>query len=88
MSATGSYRVPGHGLQHEGRPVLREGCCGVKDTHNRRNVYDALGHGLCSCGQASPCEDTTAARQRWHRQHKSDVATIATSGAATPKEKS
>jgi hypothetical protein len=65
--------VRGHGLQHEGQPVLAADCCGTTSNDRRRNSYDALGHGLCSCGEMSPCEDTTAARQRWHRLHKADV---------------
>lgn len=67
-------RVPGHGLLHEGRPVLATGCCGTPDNHGRRNHYDKIGHGICSCGALSPCQDTTAARQRWHR-HQAQVRT-------------
>jgi hypothetical protein len=66
-------RVAGHGLQHEGRPVLVAGCCGVDLTHGLRNHYDQMGHGICACGETSPCEATTAARQRWHREHKEAV---------------
>jgi hypothetical protein len=67
-------RVSGHGLLHEGRPVLVAGCCGTPGNHGVRNTYDAMGHGMCVCGATSPCEDTTAARQRWHRQHKAEKA--------------
>ena len=68
-------KVTGHGLQHEGRPVMRDGCCTEHDfgMHNQRNMYDQYGHGLCACGAVSPCEDTTAARQRWHRHHKTSI---------------
>lgn len=38
-----------------------------------RNHYDSHGHGLCACGETSPHETTTAARQRWHRDHKRTV---------------
>jgi hypothetical protein len=68
-------RVSGHGLLHEGRPVLVAGCCGSLDNHCQRNHYDKIGHGICSCAALSPCEDTTAARQRWHRKHKAEVLT-------------
>jgi len=65
--------VRGHGLQHEGRPVLVLNCCGMEDTHLKRNLYDQVGHGLCACGVVSGHRDTTAARQQWHRLHKADV---------------
>ena len=66
-----STRKAGHGLRHEGRPVLVAGCCGAdRSADDRtRNPYDQIGHVLCECGSVSPCESTTAARQRWHRQH-------------------
>lgn len=68
-------RVLGHGLLHEGRPVLDQECCGLAGrTHGDRNHYDQHGHGHCSCGAMSDHEITTAARQRWHREHKAAVA--------------
>ena len=68
-----STRVAGHGLLYEGRPVLVADCCGTIGNHCKRNYYDAMGHGICSCGELSLCESTHAARQRWHRLHKSEV---------------
>lgn len=63
-------RVVGHELRNEGR-VFRIG----------ERYYASLGSGerngpgsaRCSCGAESPSLPTTAARQRWHRQHKADV---------------
>lgn len=60
-------RVVGHALQYKGRPVLLWTCCG---SDGQRNYYHQIGHGLCSCREMSPCLDTTAERQRWHRAHK------------------
>lgn len=75
MSARGKTLLPGHGLRREGKPVLLAGCCGLASGSNDRhpNEYDRIGHGLCDCGATSPCLDSNAARQRWHRQHKIDV---------------
>ena len=72
-----TLRVPGHGLQHEGRPVLLQGCCGYPDgaNHRQRNAYDQHGHALCSCGETSEHHLTSADRQRWHRAHKTEVTT-------------
>lgn len=67
--------VPGHGLLHEGLPVLRMGCCGDPDTHGVRNHYDKHGHGRCACGAMGDHETTNAARQKWHREHKAEVRT-------------
>lgn len=55
-------RVRGHTLPYEGR-VKRAGFLG-----------NGTGFGKCSCGASSrvPLPDT-AARQRWHRDHKADV---------------
>ncbi len=57
-------RVAGHALPWEGRVVDRW-------------AYGGLGNGggpaRCSCGEKSPHLPSTAARQRWHRQHKEAV---------------
>lgn len=54
-------RLPGHTLPYEGR---------VKS-------YFGLGNGpgraKCSCGAESSALESTAARQRWHRQHKDEI---------------
>lgn len=69
MSA--QVRVKGHTLPFEGRV---------------RSVYrygSGPGHGRCSCGAASAdMLPSTAARQRWHRQHKSDVLAAVVRGPA------
>jgi hypothetical protein len=70
--------VPGHGLQHEGRPVLKTGCCGEDDTHVQRNYYDQHGHGECLCGELSDHEVSTNARKAWHRVHKDNIRLGAT----------
>lgn len=56
-------RLAGHELLFEGQP------CGV-------HFYARNGNGLgkCSCGELSELLPTNAARQRWHRQHKADIA--------------
>lgn len=53
-------RVLGHGLQREGR------------AHDVLGRYtgEQVGFGLCECGATSPLLGTTAARQRWHQDHK------------------
>ncbi len=55
--------------------MLAAGCCGLpsRSNHGARNRYDQQGHGICSCGAMSGHESTTAARQRWHREHKAEV---------------
>jgi hypothetical protein len=53
--------VPGHALRFEGR-FWRDG----------RPCNDE-GQGRCACGQVSPILPSTAARQRWHREHKQAV---------------
>lgn len=55
--------------------MLAQDCCALGGaTHGIRNLYDQHGHGHCSCGAMSPHEYTTAARQRWHREHKTEVS--------------
>lgn len=41
-------RVAGHGLLHEGRPVVTADCCGYMggSNHGQRNHYDRHGHGI------------------------------------------
>lgn len=57
-------RLSGHGLRLEGR---------AHDAHGHfTRGFD--GYGLCTCGVRSDWLGSDAARQRWHRQHKADVA--------------
>lgn len=55
-------QLAGHGLRMEGRV----------------NKYHGWGSGegraRCYCGEESPTLPTTAARQRWHREHKAQIA--------------
>lgn len=55
--------VSGHTLPREGQLRVAAGVRG-------RN---GGGFTKCSCGEESPVLNSTAARQRWHRQHKLDV---------------
>jgi len=57
--------VKGHGLLRKGSANDEEG-----------NYLDrtGLGHGFCSCGVRSALLESTTARKRWHRAHKSVVA--------------
>lgn len=64
MSGPRSNRVRGHALRDEGMPFEK----GV-----RLPVYGSLGYGRYECGAESPLLDTTAARKRWHRQHKAEL---------------
>jgi hypothetical protein len=54
-------RVPGHTLPWEGR---------VSDYTAYWGVRGGSGRTHCSCGEQSPELPSTAARQRWHREHK------------------
>jgi hypothetical protein len=55
--------VKGHGLQREGRAFDAD----------RRHTGKPEGYGLCACDALSPLCTTTAARQRWHREHKAEI---------------
>jgi len=55
-------RLVGHGLRDEGR---------VKDPAGR--LWNCEGSTRCECGERSPVLPTTAARKRWHREHKDAV---------------
>lgn len=57
-------RLPGHELRNEGR---------VYDLHGQRTC---CGPAICSCGAQSEELHSTAARQRWHRQHKDAIRAI------------
>lgn len=63
--------IRGHGLLVGGDPFTAAG---------RRKPYrwpppatSNVGHGKCRCGALSPELPTTAARKRWHKQHKAEV---------------
>lgn len=75
-------RLAGHSLLREGRAYYIDGCgeCakGRPDHAYGGHVSDGFGllprgHGRCTCGDASPCLDSGAARKRWHAQHKEQV---------------
>ena len=58
--------VKGHGLRHEGASHDEEG--------NYLWPQWKAGYGFCSCGVRSALLESTAARKRWHRAHKSVIA--------------
>lgn len=60
-----SNRLAGHELPNEGR--VWNGVI--------RALTNGAGDIACSCGVLSPYLMTTAARQRWHREHKDTVRT-------------
>jgi hypothetical protein len=57
-----SVRVKGHGLRWEGRALSIDA-----------RLHNGVGHGRCECGGRSPELPNTAARKRWHREHKQAV---------------
>lgn len=71
-----SSRLPGHGLQSEGKPyVWRQGDEETAPSWHRVRYPDPayLGHGLCSCGASSPSLESDGARKRWHKTHKDEI---------------
>lgn len=80
-SQVGKTRLEGHALFGEGRPVSW-----VKDSEHRSvhhiglktayvdyNALRPSGRALCECGAESPVLPSTAARKRWHREHKDAI---------------
>jgi hypothetical protein len=57
-------RLADHELPWEGR---------VEDSLAYWGVRHGEGTTSCSCGEQSPVLPTTAARQRWHREHKDAI---------------
>lgn len=60
--SSGTLRVAGHGLLHEGWPYTDSGI------RQYRRWYS--GRGKCECGAMSEPVESIAARKRWHREHK------------------
>jgi hypothetical protein len=58
-------RLPGHELMWEGK----------LNPNFHRHAYEWNGPGKtrCSCGHPSPHLPSTAARKRWHREHKDEI---------------
>jgi hypothetical protein len=64
-----STRLPGHGLQAEGKAFE-----GGDEPRRKSGSYSNFGFGLCSCGARSPLLYSDGARKRWHRDvHKPAV---------------
>ena len=57
--------VKGHGL-------LREGAA-HDEAGNYHGISMYVGYGFCECGARSSLLESTAARKRWHREHKAVV---------------
>ena len=70
-----SSRLRGHGLLSEGRPYIwRQGDEEDAPSWHRADRWEHAGHGVCSCGAASPdALETNGARQRWHKAHKEQI---------------
>jgi hypothetical protein len=90
MSQRGKTTVRGHALQHEG-----QACVPSDDPWGGyRLTYRSEGVAYCQCGAVSPTLPSTAARQRWHRDHKADVRarqdakSLSLPDALTPEEAS
>ena len=60
-SRKGKTLVKGHTLFNEGELFYELG------------KLNRSGNGECSCGAISEVLPSTAARQRWHREHKAEV---------------
>lgn len=61
-------RLPGHALQHEGKPYERG------DEEDWLRTWLPIGVGLCQCGATSPELGSDTARKAWHRDvHKPAV---------------
>lgn len=67
MSTHAYTQIPGHGLQAEGKPYV----AGEEEPWLR--THQAVGVGLCSCGETSDVETTDAARKRWFGEHKAQM---------------
>lgn len=61
-------RVPGHGLQFEGR-YFYLGRSSGSWSYTEVNYTRAR----CACGELSPLGLSVNARKRWHREHKASV---------------
>lgn len=72
-----STRLAGHGLPHEGR---------VWDGLTRQ-FGNYAGETHCSCGLVSPFLPTTAARKRWHGEHKDAIRATTAAGGAEGDQK-
>jgi len=66
-----STRLPGHGLEREGKPFQwsdRDG------QYVRPWGHPRTGVAKCSCGAVSPVLGSDGARKRWHRDvHKPEM---------------
>lgn len=72
-------RLRGHALQHEGKPFVSGAGGGWERIYTAPE--EAVGVGLCECGQTSPELGTDAARKRWHVEHKDEVRAAAREGS-------
>ena len=66
----------GHALQHEGGAMEVWDPRSYSPEINGQKVgptYEPIGKALCQCGEWSPVLPSTAARKRWHTDHKAAV---------------
>jgi hypothetical protein len=76
--------IRGHALQDEGAAYHEHpnyDYIGNTDTHVSRYCSDTpsnLGFALCECGSQSEVFSTTAARRRWHAEHKVYIKDVGT----------
>jgi hypothetical protein len=54
----------------KGHELCREGAAHFSGEHEYTTREGTWGRGCCSCGQMSEMLPSTAARKRWHREHK------------------
>jgi len=63
------HRVAGHALRREGAAFDERGRLLSRGLYNQANS----GHAKCECGALSEDLPSTAARKRWHAEHKASL---------------
>ena len=69
-SRKGKTLVPGHSLRYEGRAHVSPDCPDCFGPEGLAFGNPRSGHASCRCGAYSPHLNNTAARKRWHAEHK------------------
>lgn len=70
-------RLAGHGLNYEGRALNEDAPFTGAWVHYSPGFWSSdqrEGRTRCECGEWSPVLPSSAARKRWHREHKQQVA--------------
>lgn len=68
--AVRTHTPRGHGLAHEGAPHDAAG----RLRSARYPGTSGIGRAKCVCGALSDELDSGAARKRWHKEHKAEIA--------------